>query len=509
MARLEAELAAIEEKMITRKATDVVLGGDEAKRLRSLGYLGGGHDAASTEEDPYSLEDVKDMIESANRMRLMSEVANRGEFGQADAMGREILEARPTLAKHVHRILGSARLLHGDNEKAIEHLSQTLRIDANDVEAHRFLGLASVRMGKHAEAADHFSKVLAIRPEDTHARAQLGRVLSAQGKIREAAEQYRQILKANPRSAAGHRELAALLDQQGQESEAAAHRRRAAELAPDDGAAELQLGMTLQKSGKLEEAVVHYRKAVELDGTNPTARIGLAGALVAIGRDPEAETVIRNGLAPDGKNAAYLSFLGKLYLNRGVWAEAASLYQRLVGAGSEEWTDYYGLGVALVRLNKEAEASAAFAKAVGLDKDGQGACQKIVVFWTTEGRYDRAVAILQAGLGTNPDDVKLGNLLARILATCPEAGVRDGKQAVRLAEGVNQKVGGQGPRILDTLAAAYAEAERFEEAVATAERALAAARQKNRKALASAIEKRLALYRQGKAYHESAKAKSK
>ena len=64
---------------------------------------------------------------------------------------------------------------------------------------------------------------------------------------------------------------------------------------------------------------------------------------------------------------------------------------------------------------------------------------------------------------------------AWMLATNPNASVRNGAEAVELAQRAVELSGGREPAILDTLAAAYAEAGRFPEAVKTAQRAAALA----------------------------------
>ena len=48
-----------------------------------------------------------------------------------------------------------------------------------------------------------------------------------------------------------------------------------------------------------------------------------------------------------------------------------------------------------------------------------------------------------------------------MLATCPQASLRNGIEAVKLAERANQLAGGKNPAVLCTLAAAYAEAGNF------------------------------------------------
>ncbi len=68
------------------------------------------------------------------------------------------------------------------------------------------------------------------------------------------------------------------------------------------------------------------------------------------------------------------------------------------------------------------------------------------------------------------------NLLAWLLATSPDDALRDGPEAVRLAERACAAAGGQDPTFLRTLAVAYAEVGRFEPALATIERAIERAR---------------------------------
>ena len=68
---------------------------------------------------------------------------------------------------------------------------------------------------------------------------------------------------------------------------------------------------------------------------------------------------------------------------------------------------------------------------------------------------------------------------------------------MELAWQAEQLSGGNHPEILDTLAAAYAEAGRFGEAVETAKRALNLPATKNNKPLAEAIQIRLKLYEAG------------
>ena len=86
------------------------------------------------------------------------------------------------------------------------------------------------------------------------------------------------------------------------------------------------------------------------------------------------------------------------------------------------------------------------------------------------------------------------NNIAWWLATNPNASLRNAAEAVELAQRAVRLSGGRKPAVLSTLAAAYAEARRFAEAVATAEQALDLATRQNDGQLAEALRRRVSLF---------------
>src|SRR5207249_2388011 len=95
------------------------------------------------------------------------------------------------------------------------------------------------------------------------------------------------------------------------------------------------------------------------------------------------------------------------------------------------------------------------------------------------------------------------NNLAWLLATSPRASVRNGVRAVELALRAEQLSGGQNAVFIGTLAAAYAEAGRFAEAITTAQRALRLATAQNNTALANRLGARIQLYQNGSPYRDA------
>ena len=87
------------------------------------------------------------------------------------------------------------------------------------------------------------------------------------------------------------------------------------------------------------------------------------------------------------------------------------------------------------------------------------------------------------------------NNLAWVLAISPQSAIRNGVRAVQLARQADQLTGGGNLVILRTLAAAYAEAGRFPEAIETASQALQLARPQDDSAWAETLQKETWLYR--------------
>ena len=102
-----------------------------------------------------------------------------------------------------------------------------------------------------------------------------------------------------------------------------------------------------------------------------------------------------------------------------------------------------------------------------------------------------------------PDDAARLNNLAWTLSTHPDASLRNGAEAVELGRRAVRISDGREPSILGTLAAAYAEAGRYADAVRTAEAAWKLALQQDRRPLATSIEAKRALYKAGRPFRDA------
>jgi tetratricopeptide (TPR) repeat protein len=161
----------------------------------------------------------------------------------------------------------------------------------------------------------------------------------------------------------------------------------------------------------------------------------------------------------------------------------------------------YLIASCLARMGREAEAISHARKVLALSPDHAAAHRLLGGLLSRTGQFKEAVAHLERVLKARPEDLVTGNNLAWVLATCPDATYRDGPRAVELAERVCKATNHSVPVMLDSLAAAYAEAGRFPSAVEAARRALAMVR-RDPKAPTRELEARLKLYEMGKPYRQ-------
>jgi len=121
---------------------------------------------------------------------------------------------------------------------------------------------------------------------------------------------------------------------------------------------------------------------------------------------------------------------------------------------------------------------------------------------TYQTRFHQALAEQRRQIAEHPKDIALLNATAWTLATNPNASVRNGAEAVALAERAVELSNGKEPSVLGTLAAAYAEVDRFDEAAQTAQKAIDLATEQNKQAVAEPIRAKLPLYQRGIPFRE-------
>lgn len=158
------------------------------------------------------------------------------------------------------------------------------------------------------------------------------------------------------------------------------------------------------------------------------------------------------------------------------------------------------LGVALAAQGDLDQGIAHLLEAVKLSPDYADARRNLAEALAMEGRLAEAAFHYGVALESNPQDVHLLNRVAWILATAPDATVRNGARARELASRAVRLTGRRDAESLDTLAAASAETGDFAAAAESASEALALATQRGPADLVAEISSRAALYARGRPF---------
>ena len=131
-----------------------------------------------------------------------------------------------------------------------------------------------------------------------------------------------------------------------------------------------------------------------------------------------------------------------------------------------------------------------------VDPNHAEANYRLAVLMEAQNNAEQALKYFEAALRQRQDWASPLRRIAWIRATSGDAKLRNAEQAVALASKAAELTSRTNPVVLDTLAAAYAAASRFDEAVATAEEAMKMAAQKLPPAFIEQMRGRLQLYQQ-------------
>ena len=203
------------------------------------------------------------------------------------------------------------------------------------------------------------------------------------------------------------------------------------------------------------------------------------------------------------KEDATVSFhLANLYYENGNLDEAIRHYSEGLKIDPGNAQAHTGIGNALVGMGRPDEAIAHYAEALRLNPAFTDAHYNMGNTLMMAGRTRDAIKNYSEALKSKPDHTDALNNLAWIYATHRNPAYRDGTKAVQLAEKASEIDGRKRPDLLDTLAAAYAEAGQFDKARQTAQKAMELARSTGHEKWMTDIEKRLQLYQSGRPFHE-------
>ena len=394
----------------------------------------------------------------------------------------------------------------GDLPKATSLFDRVLQLKPDDTDTLVWLGEVHLTAG-HAELASPlFARVLELEPNSVSARFGAGRAALAQGDNQKAASMLEEALRLNPKATAVHYPLSQAYAALGDQAKASEHLRlrRDGRIAPRDTLM-VELDSLLQSPQSYESQGIRklddedfaaaadlFRKGLALAPDTAALHHRLATALSLMkdeaGARTEFETAIR--LSPEYFPAQYS--LGVMLQSEGKQTEAIEHFEAAIKARPTYTDARLRLASSLRRMNRLPDALAAYEQALASAPDNTEATMGRVMVLSRLGKDREALAVLQEAQRASGGALVFTHGLARLMASSPDARVRNGRASMDLVQQMLQR--GRTLELGETYAMALAELGQFREARALQGDLIAAATRAGLTPMVSRLRARLQLY---------------
>jgi tetratricopeptide (TPR) repeat protein len=259
-------------------------------------------------------------------------------------------------------------------------------------------------------------------------------------------------------------------------------------------------GRARGERGDYDKAIADFDKAIIINPMFAEAYGNRGNVWYLKGDFNKAITDITKSIEINPKYADAYYNRGFVWYSKGTYDKAMADFNTAIEIDPKHAYAYSNRGIAWGRKGDYDKAIADFDTAIEINPMYAEAYSNRGYAWEKKGDYDKAIADYTKAIALDPKNAYAYNSLAWLQATCPEARYRDGTRAVELAEkAVRLENAGS---ILDTLAAAYAEAGRFQEAIKTQEKAIKLLEKEGETEDLAEFKEHLDSYKAGKPWRE-------
>lgn len=270
--------------------------------------------------------------------------------------------------------------------------------------------------------------------------------------------------------------------------------------------------LTWRQAGMFTDVETIWRTTLARNQACPLAHNNLGTLLYLRGETSDAVAHYRAAIKGSSNYYEALYNLGLTQANVGEWDEAIELYRQAINFYPRFPDALNSLGFALCARGKPDEAIKYFHEAIRLKPDFAGAHYNLALALFHKSETSEASNECQTAMRLTAnsriyislEEIVTLNNDAWKFATSAEATTRDGSRAVTLAKEACDRTFFQQPIFIGTLAAAYAEAGQFEDAISTAQKACAIAAQQGQTNILKSNQELLKLYQHHQPFHELA-----
>jgi tetratricopeptide (TPR) repeat protein len=351
-------------------------------------------------------------------------------------------------------------------DKAIADDTEAIRLDPKDSAAYRDRGAAWVAQQEFDKAVADLTQAIRLDPQDADAFGIRGSMWSSKREHDKAIADYSEVIRLDPKNPDAYIARGVVRIEKGEADNAITDFNTVARLVPQAPIVYQVRGTAWRSKQEYDKAIADFSEAIRLDPENP-------GAYFA------------RGLTWQDKKAS---------------DKAIGDFDKVIRLDPRNAQAYFVRGAAWSYQKDYDKAIADFNRAIRFDPKHAAAYSSRGFAWSRKKDFDKAIADFDQAVQLDRENPDGHNGCAWLRATCPDAKYRDGKKAVEAATKACELTGWKEPGLLDTLAAAYAEAGDFAAAVKWQTQAIEQETDKNEKADYGT---RLKLYREKRPFRDA------
>lgn len=394
-----------------------------------------------------------------------------GDKRRGERAASEVVRLSSGDKKQLSRALMLRALMVEEKDRRLGDLNQAVLVDPENFEALQARGLIYLADGEYAKAEADFAKVLESNANSLEALVASSEALTNLDKFDEALKQLDKVLELKPDAPMAYVLRSRVRSMKEDYAGALEDISKALEFQPEDLSSLLTRARLYMIQEDAEKARADVDKVLELQPGLPQAILLRSVLFAADGKFGEAIRDMEQLVAIDPENVEFRMQLARYCAGDERPRRAIEIYTELIEEDPSNWQALRGRGDSLLSVGKHAEA----------------------------------IADYEAALKIQPDDSGILNNLAWVLATSPEDSLRDSKRSIELGLKACEVTEYKRPHILSTLAAGYAEAGDWENALKWSTKAVELGEEE----LKDQLQKELDSYKEKKPWREKQDVKEK
>lgn len=345
-------------------------------------------------------------------------------------------------------------------DDGISNLKQVIELDPTLMKpVLKLIAVMDMMPGKSEELLAYVKSYLDAQPDSDVVRFQYAEILNSNGDVKGALEQMQ------------------ILEQQ---------------LGDDawDPGLDVKMADMFHKDGQYAEAEKRYRKALDTNPNDHQLRFALIRLLVDAGEFDKILAMVKEmggNKGPDGQEFSdfdILLNLGKNLTRMRSLDQAEATFRKAIELEPDNEEPALALGMV---LGQKGDYEACIEYLDGIRKkwpDSAEIAYNLAQAYKLVDRIEDAVVLLNETIEKHPDMAQALSLLAMIRAASPKNELRNGDEALQLAQKACALTGNKDPQALHALGAAYAEKGMFEQAIEAGTKAANQAQEMGRKFMA-------------------------